>query len=248
MRHTTRAFTLIELLVVISIIALLIAILLPALGAAREAARASACSSNLRQIGIATFLYGNDNGNVVIRGQTGGLGTWSWYTLFNNNGYWPEKSDASVCPSDIPEGWFSNNKLYGAGFQVFSRDFQYTPSTGVLSDFGGNIPRSEGYPRLAITEGWVIYRDIEQIKQPTKYVAYADSWARGGGANPFGQYYPMPASANTWGGIAIRHGEAGCNATAWDGHVQSYGATDLAERGWVSGYVGGNGNYVIEGF
>ncbi|MEM8494795.1 MAG: DUF1559 domain-containing protein [Planctomycetota bacterium] len=55
------AFTLIELLVVISIIALLIALLLPALGAARNAARQVACTSNLRQIGIASAAYAADH-------------------------------------------------------------------------------------------------------------------------------------------------------------------------------------------
>ncbi len=52
-----RAFTLIELLVVIAIIALLIALLLPALGHARLAARTTACTSNLRQIGIGLATY-----------------------------------------------------------------------------------------------------------------------------------------------------------------------------------------------
>lgn len=53
-------FTLIELLVVVSIIALLIAVLLPALKSARETAKASACLSNVRQLGMANQMYADD--------------------------------------------------------------------------------------------------------------------------------------------------------------------------------------------
>src|SRR5438874_948816 len=55
------AFTLVELLVVIGIIALLIAILLPALSRARAQAKATACMSNLRQIGQQMIVYANHN-------------------------------------------------------------------------------------------------------------------------------------------------------------------------------------------
>jgi prepilin-type N-terminal cleavage/methylation domain-containing protein len=55
-----RAFTLIELLVVIAIIALLISLLLPSLATARDAARDMVCKSNLRQIGLGTQMYLDD--------------------------------------------------------------------------------------------------------------------------------------------------------------------------------------------
>jgi len=58
-----RGFTLIELLVVIAIIAILAAMLLPVLGRVQAKARNTVCLNQLKQLGLTTRLYADENEN-----------------------------------------------------------------------------------------------------------------------------------------------------------------------------------------
>ncbi len=67
-------FTLVELLVVITIIGILTSMLLPAINTARESARATQCANNVRNMGIACQMYGNQNKDAIPAGMAGGAG------------------------------------------------------------------------------------------------------------------------------------------------------------------------------
>jgi prepilin-type N-terminal cleavage/methylation domain-containing protein len=66
MLRNRAAFTLIELLVVIGVIAVLVALALPVFSTIQERARVTQDMNNLRQLGLGTQMYLNDNDGVLF--------------------------------------------------------------------------------------------------------------------------------------------------------------------------------------
>lgn len=206
--RTKQAFTLIELLVVVAVIAILMAILLPSLQQARSSAQAVACGSNLRQIGMAIYLYANMHDDQLPNVNSG-AGSSSWtYKMFGA----AETLDFAVggllqCPSNTVVKW------------------QQMGSPGVI----GIAPKGIGYAwnQYIVDTNWSRgpQRRLKSFDGPGGVMVVCDlNFERYPGYLPPDQ--PVSVHISTPARASYRHSN-GTNVLFLDGHVERL------KRGWT---------------
>jgi len=227
---TRRGFTLIELLVVIAIIAILAALLAPALSRARESARTSICANNLKQIGLAVALYGDEFG-VYPPGYTGPSDftfVLSPYLSKSAQVYGQEnlRSPIIQCPSRTiqPSGLTANYSAH--------------PRVLVHTAYGDTQPK---YGSVTRPTDIMIVADAIQMadgRSLATLIDIAGISVDGSSANsenkvPVGQ--DMDGISSGVGDIRYRHGGR-ANILFADGHVAAISKGDLREKNIKTNY------------
>lgn len=152
-----KGFTLVELLVVISIIALLMAILLPALSRARELGKRAVCENNLKQLGVAWIMYGDNNNEKIPVGDVGY--SWTFPSTYQGGPQlaWHEWPHEPI-----------NHAMPPTGATNASGPGSFTPGSGKALSYNAAIAAVDATWFHAIEEGtmWRYVKDHKVYKCP----------------------------------------------------------------------------------
>jgi prepilin-type N-terminal cleavage/methylation domain-containing protein/prepilin-type processing-associated H-X9-DG protein len=210
MGASRRAFTLIELLVVIAIIAILAAILFPVFAQAREKARQTTCLSNLKQVGLATQMYVQDNDERLF---------------FYASTASPSRSHTGAVLPDAdsvnPVRWWNALMPYMKSDLILVCPSDALPSPS--RDAGGVERYKRSYIAIRPAEGL----SLAQIEFPVETMVVTEKWGTHADGTPIADSWIEPtegdfgydAATDRMALAANRHA-GGLNASFFDGHAK----------------------------
>jgi prepilin-type processing-associated H-X9-DG protein len=196
---------LIELLVVIAIIAILAAILFPVFAKAREAARKTACLSNLKQIGLAAAMYGQDFDEVLVPMTEGNNADTEWWGGLIQP--YAKNRAILLCPSResnlvvFTNSYGQNYPQCGAWSAVSMARVQRPSSIAYFMDAAGDFGSTYST--------WLQDPDSDKAPRPTQ-TGYP--WIRTTEAMNGSTYDCLP--------VSTRHSGT-CNIVYMDGHAKA---------------------------
>ena len=166
-------FTLIELLIIIAILAILASLLAPVFAQVREQARAYSCSSNLRQIGIATTLYVSDY-DEQYASASHTIGNW----LPDVHAPYIKRWSIWICPDDPQarvwdEQWYSPSFYRRTSYLWNAYVFQGDPTTWQRAISLASVSYPSTLPVWAeafANAGWA--NDAAPISNPDSHLAF----------------------------------------------------------------------------